>query len=114
MPRMDAGTLDTRLILLRMDKVKKESGEVVEVPVAIATVWGAVRPVRGSESFASQARYAEVEVKFEIRYRKELDATTRIRRGKQEFDVIELLALPGGRPERLEILAKARADETGA
>ena len=111
---MDAGSLDQRVILLKAQKNTLDSGEVVEVRVPFATRWAAVRPVRGTESWATQQRFAEVEVKFELRYRKELDATVAVRWNGVDHDVVEILRFPGGRPERMEILAKGRADEGGA
>jgi SPP1 family predicted phage head-tail adaptor len=66
--------------------------------------------VRGNENFVGQQRLAEVDTKFKLRFLKGVTAAHRVKCAGKKYDIIEVRQFPGGRPERLEILARTRAE----
>lgn len=107
---VQAGALDTPIRLQRRASGTNPSGSERREWEEIGTEWAALLPVSGRESFAAQQRYAEVDTRFVIRFRNDVTPLHRILVGEKPYDVREVLALPGGRPDRLEILATARAE----
>lgn len=102
-----AGSLDRRIRLQRRNTARNRSGTESREPEDVGTVWAQKIPVSGREPFAAQQRYALVDTRFVIRYRSDIGPIDRVLDGEQVYDVQGVLALPGGRPDRLEILATA-------
>lgn len=105
-----AGRLTERLRLQRRATGINESGSERREWDDIGTVAAEAAPVTGRESFAGQQRFAEVDVVFTIRHRADVTPLHRVIWKGREYDVVATLALPGGRPDRLEIHATARAE----
>ncbi len=107
---MNAGDLDQRIVLERRTVERDAAGQAIEKFLPLASVRAAVRPISGREDFTASQRFAEAEVRFVLRYRKDVTPVDRVVHAGRAYDVLEVLAFPGGRPERLEILARARAE----
>lgn len=113
---MEPGRLDRRITLLRVAEKTAASGAgtAIEGLEPIADVWAEVTPISGRESFASNQRFAEVDVRFRIRWRKLVSPVTAVKYDAQDgagprlFDVREVLIV--GRREGLDVLATARAE----
>lgn len=105
-----AGRLTERIRLQRRATGINDSGSERREWDDIGTVYAEAAPVTGRESFAGQQRFAEVDVVFTVRYRADLTPLHRILWREREYDVVAVLPLPGGRPDRLEIHATARAE----
>ncbi len=109
---INAGDLDRQIRIQARTSEKSPSGAETRTWHDAATVWAKITPVSGRESFAGQQRYAEVDTVFTIRIRNDFTPSplNRILVGTVAYDIVEALALPGGRPDRVEIRATARAD----
>lgn len=102
--------MDRRIVLQRKNRTVRASGAEGGSWEAIATVPAAVLPITGRESFAAQQRFAEVDTRFVVRYRKGYTPLERVLFAGRAYSVVAVLEIPGGRPDRLEILATARAE----
>lgn len=102
---MNAGLLDRRITLQRLDTQTDAAGQALEKYVDVATVWAQVTPIRGGESWASAQRLAESTHRFRIRWRRELTPLHRVIYEGAAFDVVEVLEY--GRREALDVLASS-------
>jgi len=110
---VSAGKLDQRVRILRREAGVSSSGSGLQVEdyPHIATVWAQVTPLRGGESFTSQARFASATHSFRIRHRTGIDTSCRLEWRGEQYDVIE--ALPAGLRLRewLDVIATASPTE---
>lgn len=112
---MNPGKLDT-LIQIECPAVTPGAmGDAVTTWSPLASPFAEVRNLTGRELVEAQQIVAETDTKFVVRYSsttRNANARCRIRvpSSGAEYDILENLPMPGGRPERLEILAKRRAD----
>lgn len=86
----DAGKLNKRITIGVMsdgfnEETRRHDRDDTFVPVA--TVWAAVKHVRGSEYFAAAAVNAEQTVTFTIRYRAELNTDHVIKYGDTLYNI---------------------------
>ncbi len=111
---MNAGLLDTRITIQTMASAPNDSGDVVETPSTLATVWASKKFLKGRELIEALAVYDEVECLFTIRYSADVSGTTskhRILSQGDFFDIVgDPLPVPGGRPTKLLIYTKRRKD----
>ena len=111
---MEPGRLDRAITLLRNEakRATSGSGEAVPVLVAIAAVRAEVTSIAGRERFAGDQRYAEIDLRFKIRWRADVTPETVVRyddgRGARLFDLAEVTEV--GRREGLELFGTARAE----
>lgn len=105
---MDAGLLNRRIVIEERQTEDDEFGEPIEKWLPVAKVWANYRPTRGNEGYAAAQRFAEVQAKFHIRFRRDVTPTHRIAFDGRLWDIIEVLET--GLREGLDILAKARAE----
>ena len=87
-------------------KVTVEHGISKERWEAIFTCWCAVEPLSGREFWEAAAINRENEVRFTIRYRKDVTAEMRIRLDGTVYDITSILD-KNNRHEALEILARS-------
>ena len=66
---MQAGRLRHRLTLQQASSTPNSFNEMVESWADVATVYGAVEPLRGQEFFAAEQVQSEISVRVRIRYR---------------------------------------------
>jgi SPP1 family predicted phage head-tail adaptor len=76
---MRAGRLDRRVELQKPTASLASSGQDQISWVTVATVWAAVEPIRGRETFDAQKIASEVDVKILIRHRSDVLPTWRVR-----------------------------------
>lgn len=106
---MDAGLLTRRIVIeARETADDPDYGEPIEKWVPIAKVWANFRPTRGNESYAAAQRFADVQAKFHIRFRRDVTPKHRIAYDGRLWDIVEVLEV--GNREGLDILAKTRAE----
>lgn len=110
---IEAGTLDRRAILQQGVEDTDSSGFPVTTWVTLATVWAGRRNLKGREAVEATAIVAEADTVFTVRHStttSRLDTSDRIKLGSEYFQILNLTPIPGGRPEKIEILAKYRQD----
>ena len=100
-----AGELRHRITFL-IKKVTMSGGIAKETWVPAFTCWAAVEPLRGREYYQAAAVNRETEVRFTIRYRKDVNDTMRLRFQDVDF-AITAISDPFMRHIKLEILAKS-------
>lgn len=113
---MNGGTLDTKIRIESPTVAPGDLGDPVTTWTTLAGPWAEVRYLRGRELIDAQQRVAEVDTKFIVRYSSSLmglptTAQIVIAATGKAFDILEALPVPGGRPEKIEFLAKRRADQ---
>ena len=99
------GELRHRITFL-IKQVTMSGGIAKETWDPAFTCWASVEPLRGREYYQAAAVNRENEVRFLIRYRKEVNEAMRIRFNDMEY-TIAAVADPFMRHVRLEILAKS-------
>lgn len=110
---MNIGKLDARITIETPTIAAGELGDAVPTWSTLSRVWSEHRELVGRELVDAAQRVAEVETKFIIRYSSEVsgvNAKCRIVRGATYFDILAAMPMPAGRPDRIEIFAKRRAD----
>lgn len=84
---VNPGKLNKRITLQRSITDKDASGRPVKRWVDVATVWAAVRPLRGREYHAAAANNAEGTKRVEIRYRKGITTDMRVLYGGRILEI---------------------------
>lgn len=107
---MDPGRFDRQVKVLRKTEERTPAGAVKTELLPHGEFWMAFEPVRGTESFAAQQRFAEVEARFTGWYVPGLTPVDALELDGRVYDVIEVIEIPGGRPEQMQFMAKARAE----
>ena len=75
---MDAGRLDKRIIIERLEATEDEIGQPVEAWIPTYSVWAAIEPLQGREYLAAMAVQAERTVRIRIRYLPGIVSTMRV------------------------------------
>ena len=107
---MNPGILDTKIRLQGLRRVRGALGGFHEKWIDIGSVWAQKRELRGSESETGAQKKSETQIQFSIRYAsnlQELSAKDQIVEANKVYEILSVLAIPGGRPEMLEIIAKS-------
>lgn len=112
---MNPGVMDTLILVEALAVSPGAMGDAVESWIPLSSPWATMKNLVGRELIEAQQRVAETDTKFVIRYSSTTSSiTTKCRITVPKFgtiyDILEALPMPGGRPERIEILAKRRAD----
>lgn len=82
-------------------------GQPIEDYVPVVTVWAAIEPLRGREYFSAMSEHAEVTTRIRIRYREDIDRTTRVRYGETDFEILHIIHPEFDRKE-LQLMCKER------
>lgn len=112
---MNPGILDTLVLVESLAVTPGDMGDAVESWIPVSSPWATMKNLVGRELIEAQQRVAETDTKFTVRYSSttsNISTKCRIIVPKFEtvYDILEALPMPGGRPDRIEILAKRRAD----
>lgn len=75
---MNPGILRHRITIQELREGQDEAGQPVQEWQDVATVWGAVEPLRGREYFAAAQVQAEVTTRIRIRYSKGIKPDMRV------------------------------------
>lgn len=108
---MKIGKMDRKITIQRATSTRDELGSVSKTWADIATVWAERRNLKGREHVEALQRTTEAQTLFVIRYSSQVKSVTsadRIVQGGEFFNIVSKpLAIPGGRPEKIEILTKS-------
>lgn len=94
------GSLRQRLTIERMSRSPDGSGGAAASWTVVATVWGAIEALPGSEGFAADAVEGEARHRITIRYREDIGPADRFRFDERVFEIVSV-ADPDGRKRRL-------------
>lgn len=103
-----AGLLDRRVSLERRVEVVDDSGQPVIQWFPVAEVWARVEPLGGRENFGAQQFVATGDLRFTIRFRKDITPLHRVVYDGQRYDVVSVAE--DGRREALLIVARGRTE----
>lgn len=116
---MRSGRLQNRLTLQRVTRVRTPSGGFTDTWTDVATVYGAVEPLRGVEYFRAGQQQIQIETRIVIRDGSpwaDIDNSWRIQEAAsgETWDIISVIRPQGNiRPgTTLEIMAKTGTEET--
>lgn len=82
-----AGKLRHRLKIEKKTVTRDTFGEEVITYTEVATVWGSVEPLSGSEYFAARQTQSSVSHRVRMRYIEGIDAEYRITLGDRVFEI---------------------------
>jgi len=82
-----------------------EAGQPVDMWQDVATVWGAVEPLRGREYFAAQQVQAEVTTRIRIRYRRGIRPEMRVLYDGRLFNILSVID-PEERHVELQLMCR--------
>jgi len=99
-----AGQLDQRISIEQRISVVNDLGEEEPTWSTLATVWARAEPLRGREYFAAAQLQGEVDVRFTIRHRTDVDRTMRVQWRGQAYDIVSPPIEPQGGREYLELM----------
>lgn len=90
MRTIKAGDLREVLVLLRPIRVEGDHNRKKATFIEAGTVRAAMADVSGREFWEAQAYHAEDIVTFTVRWRNDMDATWRCRRGEITYNILEI------------------------
>ena len=73
------GQMNKKIEIIAMDFTRDELNQEIRKEVVVAKVWAKVRLMQSSENTKNYKNEGSHETQFEIRYRKEIDKTMKIR-----------------------------------
>lgn len=100
-----AGELRHRVTFLHK-QVTVQKGITKETWIPAFTCWAGAAPLAGREFFQAAAVNRETEIRFTIRYRRDVDASMRLRFGGADYNITAITD-PQMRHVKLEFLAKS-------
>ncbi|KKN14048.1 hypothetical protein LCGC14_1000130 [marine sediment metagenome] len=106
---MRSGQLNNRITIQADTGTKNSVGQKIESWGTLATVWGRVRSLTGSERFAAQQLVVELSYEITIRFRTDINETHRIVLTDGQTLDIQSAFDPDGRRRELKILCKERS-----
>ena len=84
---MEAGRLNRRVTIERVQETQNSFGELVEVWNTLAVVWAQWRPLKGQEKFSARQTHPELSGEFRLRYRADTNPKDRITMQGRIFDI---------------------------
>lgn len=95
-----------RVAILRKQTGTDPDGYPIEEWVPVSYIWAEVKPIAGREYFQAAAIQAQHQVRFTMRYRKDITSDMRLQYDGQEYEIKAILDL-GGRRTWLQIMGEA-------
>ncbi|EJR2197782.1 phage head closure protein [Escherichia coli] len=112
---MNIGRLRDRITIQTLKQTRNITGEILETWVDGHTLWASVNMISSKEAISSGAELATGTVRIWIRYRKDINATSRIKvnTGPLAGRVLNIIGqpLPDAARTRLEILCREGAEK---
>lgn len=102
---MNPGKLRHRVAILKKTTGADPDGYPMETWDTFATVWAAVEPIAGREHFQAAAVQAQHQVRFTMRYRKDITPDMRLQYDGQDYEIKAILDL-GGRGAWLQVMGE--------
>lgn len=87
--KISVGDRKKRITLIKKEKVKV-NGKVTEQEIEVATLWAYVCNLTTREYLQASAIQAELNIKFNIRYFRDLDNTMRIRYNNKTYEIVNI------------------------
>lgn len=84
---MNVGQLRHRVTIQQLTRVEDEGGGYAEVWTEVATVWAAIKPLRGNERYEAQQVQSTLTHKVTIRYREGIKPQMRLTYKGRIFDI---------------------------
>lgn len=103
---MNPGKLRHRIAILQKQTGTDPDGYPMEEWISIFSIWAEVKPIAGREYFTAAAVQAQHQVRFTMRYRKDITPDMRIRYDGQGYEIKAILDL-GGRRTWLQVMGEA-------
>ncbi len=110
---MNPGDLDTPILIQRLVDETSPLGDALPTYVELDRPWAKVVHMKGQELQDAQQVVAHCDTKFIIRMSDVLEHLSTkcvVIHDEEFYNILESLAIPGGRPTKIEILAQRRAD----
>jgi len=111
---MNPGDLDTKIVIQTPSRTPNAMGAQDESWSTVATEWAAKKHLRGQEYEQAQQIASETETKFTIWFNSNTSGIApkdKVVEGSTEYDILAVLPIPGGRPEKIELLTKRRSSD---
>ena len=112
---MNIGRLRDRVTIQTLKQTRDITGEILETWEDGHTLWASVNMISSKEAISSGAELASGTVRIWIRYRKDINATSRIKvnTGPLAGRVLNIIGqpLPDAARTRLEILCREGAEK---
>ena len=89
-PFFDPGALSQRVTIQSMVETADGCGGVTVSWPAVATVWAAIMPVRGSSKELAQQRTESMKHKVSLRYRDDVSSGWRISHDNRNFEILNV------------------------
>ena len=105
---MNAGRLDKRIIIERLDATEDEIGQPVEAWIPTYSVWAAIEPLQGREYISAMAVQAERTVRIRIRYLPGIVPSMRVLYQGRVFAIQSVINIREGNDE-LHLMAREQA-----
>lgn len=102
---MNPGKLRHRVAILKKTTGTDPDGYPIKDWVPIFTVWAEVKPIAGREYFTAAAVQAQHQVRFIMRYRKDITPDMRLQYDGQDYEIKAILDL-GGRGAWLQVMGE--------
>ena len=103
---MRSGSLNRWVIIQKQEVVRDPVGGVIVKWVDFATVPANIKGLSGSESIKADAEVSVVKVSIRIRYRTDIDASMRIKRGDTVYEIRAVLS-DEARQEHIDLVCEA-------
>ena len=94
-----------RVAILRKQTGTDPDGYPREERVPVSYIWAEVKPIAGREYFTAAAVQAEHQVRFTMRYRKDVTSDMRLRYDDRDYEIKTVLDL-GGRRTWLQVMGE--------
>lgn len=88
---MNAGQLDQRVTVERLQQGQDEYGGPVTTWAPLFTTWAAVEPLTGREYFAAAAVQSEVTTRLRLRFRPGVSAADRVTHEGRVYDITSVI-----------------------
>lgn len=109
MSNISAGSLRERIIFQYCTPAQDALGWPDQTWVTLATVWASVSPISSNEMWKAHREITEVDTKFKIRYRKDIQPTYRILWKNKLYKIYSVIDVNAAGRE-LEVLAKEQVN----
>lgn len=103
---MNPGDLRHRISVLQKQTTTDPDGYPTETWEPFFSAWAQVEPIAGREYFQAAAVQAQHQVRFTMRYRKDITPDMRLRYNGQEYEIKAVLDLEG-QHKWLQIMGEA-------
>ena len=106
---MNAGRKDKKIAIHALSQVTGSNGFQTDTWNLLTNEWAEVRNLKGDERLQAEQIAGGTETKFTIRHNSTTEDITnkhRIVIGNNQWDILQALHIPGGRPTHIELYAR--------